>query len=99
LESLESKGGFANELLRVLLDSAAEGSAKSILPADRALARELVYGVCRWRSRLDWALSQVSDQPVVDLDERLKTILRLGPTKFWNWIGFPRGQRLMNLLT
>ena len=78
LESLESKGGFANELLRVLLDSTAEGSAKSILPADRALARELVYGVCRWRSRLDWALSQVSDQPVGDLDERLKTILRLG---------------------
>ncbi|MFQ6672340.1 MAG: 16S rRNA (cytosine(967)-C(5))-methyltransferase RsmB, partial [Candidatus Tectimicrobiota bacterium] len=78
LESLETRGGFANELLQVLWDSTADGGLEGAHPADRVLTHELVYGVCRWRSRLDWALNQVSDRPVEALDVRLRTVLRLG---------------------
>ncbi|MDA2932006.1 16S rRNA (cytosine(967)-C(5))-methyltransferase RsmB [Nitrospinae bacterium AH-259-F20] len=78
LETLEMRGGFANELLQVVSDGTAEGGKKVAQHADRALTRELVYGVCRWRSRLDWALNQVSDRPVEALDVRLQTLLRLG---------------------
>ena len=78
LESLETRGGFANELLQALWESTAQRGLKAVHPSDKALARELVYGVCRWRNRLDWALGQVSDRPLESLDVRLQTLLRLG---------------------
>lgn len=78
LETLETRGGFANELLQALWSSTSGGGLKAAHPSDRALAREMVYGVCRWRNRLDWALDQVSDRPMGSLDPRLQTLLRLG---------------------
>ncbi|HEY3314498.1 MAG TPA: 16S rRNA (cytosine(967)-C(5))-methyltransferase RsmB [Bacillota bacterium] len=45
---------------------------------DRALATELTYGTLRRRQALDWALDKVSKRPVVDLDPRVRGILRLG---------------------
>ena len=45
---------------------------------DRALARELVFGVLRWRRALDYALDSYSRRPVRRLDPPVRTALRLG---------------------
>ena len=45
---------------------------------DRALARELVFGVLRWRRSLDYALDTYSRRPVAKLDLPVRTALRLG---------------------
>ena len=45
---------------------------------DRALARELVFGVLRWRRSLDYALDTYSRRPVGKLDLPVRTALRLG---------------------
>ena len=45
---------------------------------DRALARELVFGVLRWRRSLDYALDAYSRRPVAKLDLPVRTALRLG---------------------
>ena len=45
---------------------------------DSAFLLELVYGVLRNRSRLDWTLNRFSAQPVAKTDVRTRNILRLG---------------------
>ena len=45
---------------------------------DRALARELVFGVLRWRRSLDYALDSYSHRPVGKLDLPVRIALRLG---------------------
>ena len=54
----------------------AEGKPPS--DRDRALARELVFGVLRWRRSLDYALDSYSHRPVGKLDLPVRTALRLG---------------------
>ena len=54
----------------------AEGQPPS--DRDRALARELVFGVLRWRRSLDYALDAYSRRPVDKLDLPVRTALRLG---------------------
>ncbi len=46
--------------------------------ADRALATELVYGVLRWRKRLDWLLQQHSASPMERMTPWIRNILRVG---------------------
>ncbi len=45
---------------------------------DRAFLNTLVYGVLRWRGRLDGAIGQVSRIPLKKVDPRVLNILRLG---------------------
>jgi len=45
---------------------------------DRALATELVYGVCRWRGLLDHYLASLSTRPLAKLDPEILDLLRLG---------------------
>jgi 16S rRNA (cytosine967-C5)-methyltransferase len=45
---------------------------------DRALLNILVYGVLRWRARLDYILSHFSRTPIERLDPLVLNILRLG---------------------
>lgn len=45
---------------------------------DRALARELVFGVLRWRRALDYALETYSRRPIAKLDPPVRAALRLG---------------------
>lgn len=45
---------------------------------DRGLVTELVYGVLRHRSRLDWALGQFCRKPIQKLSPILRNILRMG---------------------
>lgn len=66
-----SSGRFAEHVLSVRLDRA------NPLPEDRALATELVYGVLRWKKRLDAVLRHCLDRPGKKLDTGLKEILRI----------------------
>ena len=45
---------------------------------DRDLANEIVYGVLRWRNRLDFVLRHHSKQALDNLDPRVLGVLRIG---------------------
>ena len=47
-------------------------------PRERALAYELVYGVCRWRNLLDHYLAALSNKPLNKLSPEVLILLRLG---------------------
>lgn len=63
-------GEFADHLL--------DRSRAQFSALDNALIRELVYGVLRNRSLLDWFLNLYSERPVERTDARTRSILRLG---------------------
>jgi 16S rRNA (cytosine967-C5)-methyltransferase len=69
---VETTDAYAN----VLLDSRLRVGGLS--RADRALATELVYGVLRWRGKLDWLLAPFLDRPLSALDATVRHALRLG---------------------
>jgi 16S rRNA (cytosine967-C5)-methyltransferase len=75
--------------LRVFLEwesskESADAILKRCLPSgegpnrERALVHELVWGVFRWRGRLDWQLGFLLDRPLGDLERSVLWILRLG---------------------
>lgn len=72
LRAIDAEGAYAN----LALDRFLEGSHLSA--ADRSLATELVYGVTRWRERLDYVLDVLSTRPVGDLPVWIRNILRMG---------------------
>jgi 16S rRNA (cytosine967-C5)-methyltransferase len=72
LQRVERTDAYAN----VLLDARLRKSR--LARPERALATELVYGVLRWRGRLDWILERVLDRPVAVLDPPVRQALRLG---------------------
>jgi 16S rRNA (cytosine967-C5)-methyltransferase len=45
---------------------------------DEAFVTALVYGVLRWRRRLDWLISTVSTTPLAKLDPSVINIVRMG---------------------
>ena len=66
-----------NKTLDRLLDDYFAG--KDTLPKrERALFYALVYGVLRWRGRLDWIISHFSRTPVSKIDPKILNLLRLG---------------------
>ncbi|MBW1858954.1 MAG: 16S rRNA (cytosine(967)-C(5))-methyltransferase RsmB [Deltaproteobacteria bacterium] len=73
LNRLDDSNAFPQQLLHRAFEQ--EGK---LIRKDRALATELVYGVLRWRSRLDWVISQLSTTPVHKIDPFVLNILRLG---------------------
>jgi 16S rRNA (cytosine967-C5)-methyltransferase len=72
LRRVFTQGAYASILLRT-----AFARRTDLLPSDRALATELVYGVLRHRGHLDRALSQPKKR-LKDLDPRLHDLLRIG---------------------
>jgi len=71
LREVELRGAFAEEMLGGVLPS-------QPIRAERALTTELVYGVLRWRGRLDWLLEQHSSLLVEDMTPWIRNILRVG---------------------
>ncbi len=55
-----------------------DGSGNPPDARDRALARELVFGVLRWRRLLDHTLASYCRRPLAGLDPGVRTALRLG---------------------
>ncbi len=45
--------------------------------ADRALLTALIFGVLRWRARLDWLIAQFSKTPLKRMDPAIRMLLRL----------------------
>jgi len=45
---------------------------------DEAFVNALVYGVLRWRGRLDWIIQAVASKPLTKMDPRVLNILRMG---------------------
>jgi len=72
LQRVETTDAYANLLLDARLNR------RALARADRALATELVYGVLRWRAKLDWLLAPRLDRPADRLDPAVRLLLRLG---------------------
>ena len=45
---------------------------------DEAFVSALVYGVLRWRGRLDGIIARISTTPLAKMDRRVLTIIRMG---------------------
>lgn len=72
LQAVEERGAFINRALDERLRASHLGAS------DRALATELVYGVTRWRARLDYVLDHFGRRPVGELPVWIRYALRLG---------------------
>jgi 16S rRNA (cytosine967-C5)-methyltransferase len=64
--------GHADELLSLFFER--PGFSKT----DRAFITQIVFGVLRWRNRLDWMIAQVSNRPLTKIAPWILNILRLG---------------------
>ena len=73
LNGLDDSNAFPERLLHRAFEREPQ-----LIRKDRALATELVYGVLRWRSRLDWVICQLSKTPVHKIDPFVLNIIRLG---------------------
>ena len=58
--------------------------------ADRALTTELVYGVLRYRRRLDWAIGKVSRRQLKNIEPQLLTLLRIAAYQLFVLQRIPR---------
>src|SRR6201997_4872449 len=68
---VERESSYAAELLH-------SAAYESLSSPDHALTTELVMGVLRWRSRLDWEIASASAQAFAKLDLAVVITLRLG---------------------
>lgn len=73
LNGLDESNAFPERLL----DRAFEREPQ-LIRKDRALATDLVYGVLRWRSRLDWVICRLSKTPIHKIDPFVLNIIRMG---------------------
>jgi 16S rRNA (cytosine967-C5)-methyltransferase len=67
---VDRESSYASELLH-------SAAYETLSTADHGLATELVMGVLRWRSNLDYEIAQTSSQDVSKLDLEVLTALRL----------------------
>ncbi|MFP3998657.1 MAG: 16S rRNA (cytosine(967)-C(5))-methyltransferase RsmB [Desulfobacterales bacterium] len=61
-----------------ILDEQTAGVFTQMQRRDMALARALVYGVLRWRAKLDFNISALASQPINRIKPEVLNILRLG---------------------
>lgn len=69
---LEQKPSQPERLIRAMLDR-----HRRLEERDRALLTELVYGVLRWRGRLDWHIDALSKISPKKIDPAVRILLRL----------------------
>ena len=73
INRLETEG----QILDRILDDSAVQVGKLSKP-DRNLFNELVFGVLRWRDRLDWTIGYFSKTPLKRIEPGVLNILRIG---------------------
>lgn len=73
LNGLDDSNVFPEHLLHKAFEREPQ-----LIRKDRALATDLVYGVLRWRSRLDWVISRLSNTAFHKIDGSVLNIIRLG---------------------
>jgi 16S rRNA (cytosine967-C5)-methyltransferase len=71
LDAVERRKAYADILLDRTL------SAHALVPADRSLLTEIVYGTLRWRGRIDAILAQVMRDAPEKMDGYLRNLLRV----------------------
>lgn len=71
LMNVERGGGFAVDMLH-------DDPVGRLKEADRRLVTELVYGVLRQKSCLDWYLDSLVERPLGRLDREVRMVLRIG---------------------
>ncbi len=71
LKKVFTKNGFASALLKNRLDKHPD-------PRDKALVTTVVYGVLRWKNRLDVYIETFSDRGIDSLDPGVLILLRMG---------------------
>lgn len=71
LVAVEGQGAYAPQALGGRLERS------GLSPRDRRLATELVYGVTRWRGRIDYSLHLYSKRPLERLTPCVRNALRL----------------------
>ena len=72
LHAIDAEQAYTDVALRQALGQS------SLERRDRAFITECVYGVVRWRGRIDWLLQHVCHRPLDDLTPWIRNILRLG---------------------
>jgi len=73
LDRLETE----NQILDLILDDSAV-QVEKLSKRDRNLFNELVFGVLRWRGRLDWIIGYFSKTPLKKIKPEVLNILRMG---------------------
>lgn len=86
-------GAFADLALDGALEKLPEMDVR-----DRALTTELVYGVLRFRGRLDFALQQLCRKPLTKVEPGVLDLLRLGCYQILQLDRIPPMQRFMKPL-
>ncbi|HWH99273.1 MAG TPA: transcription antitermination factor NusB [Propionibacteriaceae bacterium] len=72
LRTVNSGGGYANLVLRDLLDQ------RRLEPRDAAFATELLFGTCRWQGSYDAIISAAAAKPITSWQPAAVDLLRLG---------------------
>ena len=72
LHAIDAQQAYTDVALRQALD---DGGLER---RDRAFVTACVYGVVRWRGRIDWLLSKACSRPLESLTPWIRNILRLG---------------------
>ena len=72
LTEVNRNGGYSNLLLPQAL------SASNFEVRDKGFVTELLYGTLRMQGRHDYILQQVSDRPLVEVDDGIVDICRMG---------------------
>jgi 16S rRNA (cytosine967-C5)-methyltransferase len=70
LRQRRAGGKFIEDLLETALNGA------QLLPADRGLCQEIVYGIVRWQATLDWLIARKTDGR--EQKPAVQNLLRLG---------------------
>lgn len=73
LNRLGKEDGILNHVIEDAI-----GTSEVMSKRDRAFLYTLVYGVLRWRGRLDWIISHFSKTPMHKIELRVLNILRSG---------------------
>jgi len=72
LSFIEVKRVFADHLLSSTFETT------ELNLRERAFIYQLVYGVLRWRGRLDWVIEHYSSRSLSEMTVSVRNILRLG---------------------
>ena len=80
LHAIDAQQAYTDVALRQMLNDS------GLERRDRAFVTACVYGVVRWRGRIDWLLSQACERPLESLTPWIRNILRLG-TYQCLWMG------------
>ena len=82
---VESGGAYPDILLHEEL--------KHVSVVDRGLLTELVYGVLRWRIKIDWIIDAFSNIKVKKLEHSVLNALRLGVYQIFSSREYPPRRR------